>query len=170
MCRFISVDFFQTLKHRAWECARVFRVSVLSTFRNRICAPTDYMILDSIKYHPGMGGFPDRELTDFQTQAALGSPVLRITVPQKCDHRFSQFVKCQNSIGNTKCYVSWFSSLRTLIRTRRFDVTASLDLEVTGCVKGAKGAFKCPLWHARVCLRRALVFMMQCFVFVHNSK
>ena len=89
-----------------------------------------------------MGGFPDRELTDFQTQAALGSPVLRITVPQKCDHRFSQFVKCQNSIGNTKCYVSWFSSLRTLIRTGYFDVYHGLDLEVKGIVKGVKGAFR----------------------------
>ena len=40
------------------------------------------------------------------------------------------------------------------MRTRCFDVTHGLDLEVKGFVKGAKGAFRAPsVWHARACFR-----------------
>ena len=53
--------------------------------------------MTAIKNHPGMGGFPDRQLTNFPN---LGYPVLRITALQKCDASAFEFVKCQNSMGN----------------------------------------------------------------------
>jgi hypothetical protein len=64
--------------------------------------------------------------------------------------------------GDTQA-VSYFSSLRTLIRTRWIDVTIGLDFEVKGFVKGAKVHSSDPSgWHARVCLRQ--FFTMQLFV------
>jgi hypothetical protein len=56
-----------------------------------------------------MGGFLDRELTTFQTQAAIGKEIsVRITVLQKCDASVFTVVKCQHSMGNTQAmfYVS----------------------------------------------------------------
>ena len=59
-----DVGFFQTMEHRACECA-----SVICT----VHIPQPHMChllacyCDSYQYHPGMGGFPDRELTTFQT-------------------------------------------------------------------------------------------------------
>ena len=57
--------FFQTLKHRACECASVILYcphSVTAYLRHLL---TCYC--DRYQYHPGMGGFPGRELTTFQT-------------------------------------------------------------------------------------------------------
>jgi hypothetical protein len=73
-------------------------------------------------------------------------PVLRITVPQKRDESgFRSLPNARVPWATRKCYVSSFSSLRTLIQTRCFDVTNGVDLEVKGFVKGAQGAFKCSL-------------------------
>ena len=79
-----------------------------------------------------MGGFLDRELTTFQTQAAIGKEI-----SAKCDA--SVFAVCQmpqHSMGNTQA----------MFRERSFDFTMVLIFfEVKGLVKGVKGAFKCSL-------------------------
>ena len=88
-------------------CKRDF---VLSTFRNRYLRHLLTCYCGSYRYHPGMGGFPDREWTTFQTRR-LGL-MLRRKVPMEAHtHRVSQFVKSQNPTGNTQvlCFLILFA-------------------------------------------------------------
>jgi hypothetical protein len=67
--------------------------------------------------------------------------------------RFSQFVKSQNPTGNTQvlCFLILFAEdVDPDKELRRYH---SLDLEVKGLVKGAKGASSAPsVWHHELCL------------------
>ena len=88
-----------------------------------------------------MGGFPDRELTNFPNTGGAwkGIQCCVLLFRRSVTHRFSQFVKCKNAMGNTQvlCFLILFAEdVDPDKELRRYH---GLDLEVKGLVKGAKG-------------------------------
>ena len=69
--------------------------------------------MTAIKIHSGMEAFLIRSRRIFQTYAVLGkvSSTAFLLFRRSVTHRLSQFVKCQNSIGNTQvlCFLLIFA-------------------------------------------------------------
>ena len=105
--------FFQKLKHRARECASVLLCcSVAAYLHQRI----DMLLWQLSRIILAWEAFPGRELVDELSKRRRRSercPVLRITVPQKCDE--SGFRSLPNaripSMGNTQvlCFLTVFA-------------------------------------------------------------
>ena len=96
--------------------------------------------MTAIKNHPGMGGFPDRELTNLSNVGGAwkGIQCCVLLFRRSVTHRFSQFVKCQNSMGNTQvlCFLILFAEDADLDKVlRRYH---GPDFEVKGFVKVSK--------------------------------
>ena len=98
--------FFQKLKHRARECASVLvYCSVTAYLHQRMtCYCGSYQ-------ESSWEAFPGRELKNFPNVGGALKGIQRCVLlfRRSVTHRFSQFVKCQNSTGNTQ--VLYFLSL-----------------------------------------------------------
>ena len=119
---FFTSMFFQKLKHRAHECASVLLYcSVTAYLHQRMTCYRDSYQESS--WHGrifliGSCRFSKRR------RRSERYPVLRITVPQKCDESgFRSLPNARIPWAIRKWYVSSLSSLRTLIQARCFDVT-----------------------------------------------
>ena len=83
--------FFQTLKHRARECASVLLYCSVTTYLHQ--QMTCFRAVTAIDNHPGMGGFPDRGLTNFPNvggaRKGIKCCVLLFHRSRSVTHRFS---------------------------------------------------------------------------------
>ena len=95
----------------------------------------------AFKNHPAVGGVPGSGVDKLSKRRRRCVLLFRRSVA----HRFSQFVKCQNSTGSAQvlCFLILFAEDVAPDKVRRR--SHGLDLEVKGFVNGVKSAFKCIL-------------------------
>ena len=130
---------------------------------------TCYRTVTAIKNHPGMGGFPDRELTNLSNVGGAwkGIQCCVLLFRRSVTHRFSQFVKCQNSMGNTQvlCFLILFAEDADLDKVlRRYMVQI---LRSGALRKVPKVHSMLPQFGMRGCV--CAIFMMQ-FCILQKSK
>ena len=92
--------------------------------------------MTAFKNHPGIGGFPDRELTNFPNAGGAWKGSCVLLFRRSETHRFSQFIQCQNSMDNTQvlCFLILF--VEDVDPDKVLRLYHGLDLEVKGFVKG----------------------------------